>query len=96
LITYGVEKKSLWIILTCLPIKPPPFSRTFSLAFSTNFKFPRKCKILELINSPVLILLSSRKNVALPDLQATPLGGRCKMLLYQEAVIFLKEFTISI
>lgn len=81
LITYGAGKQSLWIILTFLHRNPPPFSRVFSSAFSTNCKFPHKCKILELINSPVLILPSSRKSIALPDLQAAPLGWRCKSFL---------------
>lgn len=96
-ITCGAGKQRLGVILTFLHIKPPPFPRSvFFLAFSTSCKCPHKCKILELINCLVLILPSSRKNIALPDLQATPLGSRPKRLLYHEIVIFLKEFTISI
>lgn len=82
--------------LTFLHIKPPPFPRSLFLAFSTHCKCPHKCKILELINCRVLILPSSRENIALPDLQATPLGSRHKRHLYNDIVIFLEELTISV
>lgn len=80
-ITCGAGKQSRWVIWTFLHRNPPPLSRVFSLAFSTNCKLPHKCKTLELINSPVLILPRSRKSIALPDLQAAHLDWRCKSSL---------------